>query len=39
MKSRKGKAIYPDGSTYEGEFATDKFDGYGIFTFANLPHG
>ncbi|CDW71335.1 phosphatidylinositol-4-phosphate 5-kinase-like protein [Stylonychia lemnae] len=39
MKSNKGKAIYPDGSTYEGQFKSDKFDGYGVFTFASLPNG
>lgn len=34
LKHGQGKFTYPDGSTYEGNFRNDKFDGYGTYLFA-----
>ena len=30
-RNGKGKLIFPDGSTYEGDFKNNEFDGFGIY--------
>jgi hypothetical protein len=31
----KGKCVWPDGRTYDGEYVDDKKDGYGVYTWPN----
>jgi hypothetical protein len=35
MKHGQGMFTFPDGSTYSGSFAEDKFEGYGEYKFTD----